>query len=103
MSCQYGKTDGKVRTLQEWLDEFNICETEKLTAAWNRLVGGITRVTFKMKKEKIEGPLLNALLGALYLDYDTSISYIEQVESHMGRLKVFFKQTLHKNINFDIV
>ena len=103
MSCQYGKTDGKVRTLQEWLDEFNICETETLTAAWNRLVGGITRVTFKMKKEKIEGPLLNALLGALYLDYDTSISYIEQVESHMGRLKVFFKQTLHKNINFDIV
>jgi len=102
-SCQPNKSDGKVWTLQEWLDEFNICETEKLTGAWNRFIGGITMVTFKMKKEKIDGPLLDTLLGALYLDYDTSISYIEQVESHMERLKVVFKQTLHKNINFDIV
>lgn len=102
-SCQTGKTDGRVWTLQEWLDEFHICESEKLTGAWNRLVSGLTMVTVKMNKEKINGPLLNALLAALYLDYDTSISYIEQVESHMERLKVFFKQTLHKNINFDIV
>lgn len=101
-SCQTGKKDGRVWTLQEWLDEFNICESEKLTAAWNRLICGVTMVTFKMKKEKINGPLLNALLGALYLDYDTSISYIEQVESHMVRLKVFFKQVLNKNINFEI-
>lgn len=103
MSCQYGRADGKVWTLQEWLNEFNICETEKLTSAWNRLIGGITAVTFKMKKEKINGPLLDALLEALYLDYDTSIPYIEQVESHMERLKAFFNQTLHKSINFDIV
>lgn len=102
-SCQHGKSDGKEWTLQEWLDEFNICESEKLTSAWNRLIGGVTMVTFKMDKEKIKGPLLDALLGALYLDYDTSVSYIEQVESHMEQLKVFFKQVLHKNINFDIV
>ena len=101
-SCQTGKSDGKVWTLQEWLDEFNICESEKLTAAWNRLIGGVTMVTFKMKKEKINGRLLDALLGTLYLDYDTSIPYIEQVESHMGRLKVFFKKELNKSINFDV-
>lgn len=100
-SCQSGESDGKMWTLQEWLDEFNIFETEKLTEAWNRLIGGIMSVTFNMDKEKIKGPLLNALLGALYLDYDTSVSYIEQVESHMERLKVFFKQTLHKNVKFD--
>lgn len=101
-SCQTGKTDGKVWTLQEWLDEFNICESEKMTAAWNRLIGGVTMVTFKMKKEKINGRLLDALISALYLDYNTSIPYIEQVESHMRRLKVFFKQVFNKNINFDI-
>lgn len=101
-SCQAGARDGRVWTLQEWLDEFNIHESEVLTAAWNRLVGGITMVTFRMKKEQIDGPLLDALLGALYLDYDTNISYIEQVESHMERLKVVFKQMLNKNINFNI-
>lgn len=102
-SCQTGKSDGKVWTLQEWLNEFNICETEKLTVAWNRLIGGVSMVTSTMKKEEIKGPLLDAMLRALYLDYDINVPYIEQVESHMKRLKAFFKQTLHKNINFDIV
>jgi len=102
-TCQTGKTDGKIWTLQEWLDEFKIEETEYMTEAWNRLIGGITAVTIKMDKSKIKGTLLEVLLSALYLDYDTNIPYVEQVESHMEKLKVFFKQTLHKNINFDIV
>jgi len=101
-SCQLGEKNGKVWTLQEWLDEFNICETEKLTGAWVRLIGGVVMVTYKMKKEEIDGPILDALLNALYLGYDTNIPYIEQVEAHMEHLKVFFKKMLHKDISFDI-
>lgn len=101
MSCQPSLKDGKSWTLQEWLDEFRIEESENLTQAWNRLIGGLSMVTHKMKKEKISGRFLDLLLLAMYIGYDTQEPYIEQVEQHMIALKSVFKDEFHKTLDFD--
>lgn len=101
VTCQPNRKDGKAWMLQEWLDEFKISETEKMTQAWNRLIGGLIAVTQKMNQEQITGRFLDVLLSALYIDYDTSKPYIEQVERHMDMLPDVFKQEFHKTLTFD--
>lgn len=100
-TCQMSRKDGKQWTLQEWLDEFKINETERMTQAWNRLIGGLTEVTFRMDKSKINGLFLDALLFTLYFGYDTSIPYIDQVEAHMMFAKRLFKEKFNKNVIFN--
>ena len=101
VTCQPNRKDGKIWTLQEWLDEFKIEETEKMTQAWNRLIGGLTMVTHKMSKDKINGRLLDVLLAALYFSYDTNKPYIKQVEQHMAMLPGVFKNEFGKVLKFD--
>lgn len=98
--CQNGQKSGKIWTLQEWLDLFRIEETEKMTAAWHKLLSGIAQVTHKMDRDKIQGELLNALLGVLYLNYNTQQPYIEQVEHNMRFAQEIFRSKFHKNITF---
>lgn len=100
-SCQPGSKDGKVWTLQEWLDNFSIRETEDMTKSWNRLVSGIAKITHRMKPDELKGGLLEVLLTAMYFGYNTDVPFIEQVEKHMSALKAFFKYRLHKTIVFD--
>lgn len=100
-TCQPNRKDGKSWTLQEWLDRFSIRETEEMTRAWDRLIGGIIMVTHEMDKDKIQGTLLEVLLSVLYLDYDTSMPYIEQVERHMVTLTEIFKKEFHKTLKFE--
>lgn len=100
-TCQPNREDGKLWTLQKWLDNFKIAETEKMTQAWNRLMGGVTIVTHEMRNDEIKGRLLDVLLLSLYLDYDTSKPYIEQVEQHMSILTDVFKREFHKTLKFE--
>ena len=99
-ACQSGRKDGKEWTLQAWLDEFRIVETEEMTRAWNRLIGGLSMVTKDIAPDKIKGRILDVILPALYLDYRTDKPYIEQVEQHMILLKDVFKHEFHKNLTF---
>lgn len=101
ITCQPNRKDGKSWTLQEWLDKFKIEETEKMTQAWNRLIGGLTMVTCEMGCDEIKGRLLEVLLSALYFDYDTDKPYIEQVEQHMVTLIEVFKKEFHKTLKFE--
>lgn len=100
-TCQPNRKTGKSWTLQEWLDEFHIKETEEMTQAWNRLIGGLTMVTHEMGKDEIKGRILEVLLSALYSDYDTREPYIEQVERHMVALTDIFKREFHKTLKFE--
>ena len=79
-SCYTAMSNGKVWTLEEWLDEFHIRETESMTSAWQKLVSCIVDVTCRMKKEEICGDLLEELRYILYLGYDINAPYIEQVD-----------------------
>lgn len=99
-TCQSYHKSEKSWTLQEWLDLFKIEESEEMARVWNRLMGGLTMVTYKMKKDEIKGPLLDILLFAMYFGYDTSKPYIEQVERHMAALTDIFKREFHKVLKF---
>jgi len=99
-SCQSGRRNGKQWTLNEWLDEFSIRESEPMTLAWHKLLGGLASITFKMDKEQIKGRLLEVLLSALYLSYDLSAPYVEQVEQNMEIAKRIFEHEFHKTIIF---
>lgn len=100
-TCQKDNSAGKSWTLQEWLDEFGIPETEAMTKAWNRLAMGLTMATQKIDKAKIEGKLLTILMAALYLNYDISRPYIPQVERHMVMVKDALEYKFRINVSFD--
>lgn len=100
-TCQSNCKSRKSWTLQKWLDNFKIRETEEMTQAWNRLMGGITKVTHNMQKDEIKGTFLEVLLFTLYLGYNTNRPYIEQVEQHMSILPKIFKREFHKIIEFE--
>lgn len=90
--CNTGSANGKTWALEEWLDEFHICDTEAMTAVWHKLLTRLAEVTCRMKKEDICGDLLEDLRRVLYLGYDTSAPYIEQVEARIPSALDVFKR-----------
>lgn len=82
--CHPGQARGREWTLREWLEAFSIQETEAMTSAWHRLMMIFAQKTCKMRKEDIRGKLLDDMRRAMYLDYDTGLPYIEQVEKHIA-------------------
>ena len=101
LGCPNCRESDRMWTLQEWLNEFRIEEYEPLTEAWNKLIGGLVVATHKMPEKKISGRVLDVLLAALYIDYDISKPYIEQVERHMVELQDVFAKEFHIKIRFD--
>lgn len=61
-----------------------------MTLAWNKLITALSEETCRMRKEDIRGELYEALRRVMYLDYDTGLSYIDQVESRMGEVQKIF-------------
>lgn len=101
--CSMGKTGpaGKVWTLREWLDEFGLRESEEDVKAWTQLARGLAAVTHPMKDGQMSKAMLETLLNAIYLDYDISQPYAEQVQAHMVRLKTIFPDKFKKKVSFD--
>lgn len=89
-SCHPNRGPGRAWTLDEWLAEFNIRETECMTLAWNKLITALAEETCRMRKEDIRGELYEALRRVMYLGYDTGLSYIDQVESRIGEVQKIF-------------
>ena len=87
--CSSSKKGTKVKnwTLDEWLDEFRLRETEDDVRVWNRMITSLVRVTAGIDRAKIDGILLRVLFGACYFQYDTATPYAPQVEAHMELLK----------------
>ena len=101
VSCQPGRKDGRSWTLQEWLDEFKIEDGEDQARAWDRLIVGLATVTSQMKRDKINGRILDLMILSMYVGYDIEKPYIEQVEQHMETLADVFEQEFHKKLKFE--
>lgn len=100
-TCHASHKTGKDWTLQEWMDLFGLKESEEMAIEWSRLLLGLSEVTHGMKKEDIRGELLNILLIALYVGYDTNYPFIDQVKLHMEKMKKIFASEFHKKVKFD--
>ena len=90
--CSRGKLNGKTWTLEEWLTEFSIRESESMTAAWNTLLAVVAQETRKMKKTAISEGMFKTLLFLLYINYDISRPYPEQVEENKALAVDIFKR-----------
>ena len=98
--CASGGESEHIWTLKEWLANFEIEDTERMTEKWNKLVAGLTKITTRMKKEKISGRLLDIIFSAMYLNYDMDKPYVEQVDQQMSILKIVLKEEFGIKISF---
>ena len=88
-------------TLQDWLDAFKLEETERMSAAWNGLFGGIAAVTSRMAEKNISEEMRVAMVFALYFHYDLDRTFIEQVEENKTMIQTVFHNQFHKTIRFN--
>lgn len=100
-SCQTGSAQGKVWTLQEWLDEFNLTELNEASMVWNRLLMGITKVTCSIDKDKISDKMMAVMGNCMYINYDISKPYIQQAEKNMMLMKLAFRKLFNTEIIYE--
>ena len=93
-------TEGKEWTLQEWLDAFDIPALDEESNTWNKLLGGVATVMYKIAENKIPEDMLKVLIIGMYLNYDISKPYIPQAEVNMGLMQKVFKEKFKKNIKY---
>lgn len=98
--CSKGNDDETTWTVQEWLENFKIEENERYVREWHKLFSGIACVTAQIDKSEISKRIVDAMVFVLYLDYDTSLPYQEQVEKNKMIAQAVFKKELDKTISF---
>lgn len=97
--CQ-GHQGGKEWTLAEWLNEFHIDkQNEEETLAWNKLICGLAMVTHGLPDKDLDA-VMSLMIDCMYIDYDTSKIYQEEVERNMIKLQAGFKELIGKEVKF---
>lgn len=84
-TCPKG-TEGTEQTLGDWLEIFGITALEEESRAWQSLALGTIATAFKIRKEKITKDMLDLMRECLYLDYDTSKPYVDEVSRNKKKL-----------------
>lgn len=98
--CKNAEKEGKVWTLNEWLDAFGIRELDDMSRTWYSLMSGIARVMCKMEPNKVD-PMMYALLAQiLYWNYDISKKYEDEVALNMEYAKVVFNRLYKIDFEF---
>ena len=86
-----GAVDGRVWTLDEWLDTWGLKELDAPSLSWNLMAGMVAEVMHPIKLEHIGRDVIWALYQHMYGDYDTDREFIPQVERNTEALRQFFK------------
>jgi len=77
-------------TLKAWLEEFKINDLDNQSKAWNKIASGIASTTCQMDKKDISPLMTEIMLTALYMAYDTSMSYEDCVEANIHMITEVF-------------
>lgn len=88
-----GAVDGRVWTLDEWLDVWGLKELDAPSLAWNLMAGMVGTVMHQVRLEDIGRDVIWALYQHMYGDYNTGREFIPQVEENSEALRQFFKET----------
>ena len=86
-----GAVDGRVWTLDEWLDTWGLKELDAPSLAWNLMAGMVAQVMHPIKLKPIDRGMIWVLYQYLYGEYDASMDFIPQVERNTEALHRFFK------------
>lgn len=88
-----GAVDGRVWTLDEWLDVWGLKELDAPSLAWNLMAGMVGTIMHQVRLEDIGRDVIWALYQHMYGDYNTDREFIPQVEENSEALRRFFKET----------
>ena len=86
-----GAVDGRVWTLDEWLDTWGLKELDAPSLSCNLMACMVAEVMHPIKLEHIGRDVIWALYQHMYGDYDTDREFIPQVERNTEALRQFFK------------
>ena len=95
-----GEENGKLWTLQEWLDEFHIEDNIEDVEVWTKFLMGVVPVTHKIPNNKMSSAMRYTLVKYLYGEYDIHKPYIEQAEANMIALQKEFKEKYNLKVEF---
>lgn len=99
VSCP-GVKNGSEITLKDWLDSFGIEKLDEMNKAWMSLLMGLTAAMVKKDKKKITQDMFNYMTLALYVGYDTSLPYEEQVEKNKEFVAAYMEKACHIRLEF---
>lgn len=88
--------------LSDWLENFRIEESIECTAAWHKLLFGISNVTARWDKRRVEknAELVGIMVGLLYTNYQYDLPFVPQVEANMEIAKLYFEVKFGKKLEF---
>lgn len=86
-----GVTDGRVWTLDEWLDTWGLKELDSPSLTWNLVAGMVAGVMSQVELKDIDRGMIWVLYQYMYGEYDTEQDFIPQVERNTEALRQFFK------------
>ena len=80
---------GTRHTVQEWLAEFDIAESEKSMRLWSDILSYAVKFMSKIDKmsDKLKQLVLNVFLNAIYLAYDIEQDFFTQFETNIKAFK----------------
>lgn len=85
---------GEERTLQSWLDNFNIEKRDQECIGWHMLMGGASQFVRSLKPEEVDEERMNRinfiLMCCLYFNYPTNKDYLESVAENRKLMKFAF-------------
>lgn len=92
-SC-IGCRDGEERTLQSWLDEFNIEQRDRETMAWQKMMLSLSQFIRGLNPAEVDEErhqrIMTIVMGCLYLNYPLNRDYIESINENRRLLKLAF-------------
>lgn len=86
-----GIVDGRIWTLDEWLDTWGLKELDSPSLTWNLMAGMVAGVMSQVELKGIDRGMIWVLYQYMYGEYDTEQDFIPQVERNTEALRQFFK------------
>ena len=99
--CTKGIKNGKVQTVEEWINSYNLHDIDAQSEAWATMLKGLTMAMMKVKPEHSPPFLYQILTIAMYSGYDISRDYITQVRENMKKLQATFDEVFHIKLKFE--
>lgn len=97
-----GTKAGHEWRLDDWINNFHLEENIEESAAWNRLTIGISNVTTRWDKRRVEKnqELFGLMMAVLYMNYRYDLPYIAQIEANMEIARLYFENKFNKKLEF---
>lgn len=86
-----GAVDGRVWTLDEWLDAWGLKELDAPSLSWNLMACMVAEVMSQVELKDIDRGMIWVLYQYMYGEYETEQVFIPQVERNTEALRKFFK------------